>query len=401
GVAAKPGDEVPVAQVIAWILAPGEALPPGGEKESQTTGVTQAQAVAPDHQAGHRLSIGPPVSQRLEASPVAARMAARHGIDLRQVESKSDRITKADVLAHIEASETGLRDHARQEVAPRLLPASPKARRLAKQRGLDIAAVAGSGPGRAVLAADVVAAARAAESVAPEYLPDVDVTTERPAAAMSQAWRVMAERLQQAWATIPHFFLTRDVDASALVAWRPVAQKRADEKVTYTDLLVKVVAVALRQHPRLNAAWHDSHIVLNEAINVGIAVATAEGLVVPVIHQADRLTVAEIAAQRKAIVERSLAGRPKLKDLQNGTFTISNLGMYGVDGFSAIINPPQAAILAVGRIAHRVVPLDGQPAVRPMMLLTLSLDHRVVDGVRGAQFLDTVASLMEEPLALL
>jgi pyruvate dehydrogenase E2 component (dihydrolipoamide acetyltransferase) len=193
----------------------------------------------------------------------------------------------------------------------------------------------------------------------------------------------------------------REVRADRLAIWREHVQKRAAEKITYTDLLVKIVAAGLREHPRLNATWRDKAIALNSDINMGLAVAAEDGLLVPVIHRAHELRVGEIAQRRKELITRAQSGKIRPEDLYGGTFTISNLGMYGVDAFNAIINAPQAAILAVGRITERVVPVNGQPAVLPMMVLTLSCDHRVVDGARAAQFLDTIASLIEEPLGLL
>jgi pyruvate dehydrogenase E2 component (dihydrolipoamide acetyltransferase) len=177
--------------------------------------------------------------------------------------------------------------------------------------------------------------------------------------------------------------------------------KHSATKVTYTDLLVKIVAAALRTHPRLNASWSAGKITLKPEVHVGLAVAIEEGLVVPVIHHADALSLVEIAQQCMELVARAQAGKLRPQDISGGTFTISNLGMYNVDAFNAIINQPQAAILAVGRIAERVVPIHGQPAVQPMMILTLSCDHRAVDGARGAQFLDSVATLIQEPLGLL
>jgi pyruvate dehydrogenase E2 component (dihydrolipoamide acetyltransferase) len=215
----------------------------------------------------------------------------------------------------------------------------------------------------------------------------------------------MAERMTQSWTSVPHFFLVRDVNASALVELRarlaPIIEKKSGVKPTYTDLLVKLIAIALRDHPRVNASWIGDTIKLNDAINVGIAIAIEDGLIVPVVHRADALTIGEIATRRKEIVERANASKLKPADIAGGTFTLTNLGMYGIDAFSAIINAPQAAILAVGRIAERVVAINGQPAVRPMLTLTLSSDHRVVDGARAAQFLDALANLIEEPLALL
>src|SRR5437660_805738 len=163
----------------------------------------------------------------------------------------------------------------------------------------------------------------------------------------------------------------------------------------------RLVAAALSRHPRVNASWRDDAIAQHTDINIGLAVAIDDGLVVPVIHRADTLGLAEIAARREDAVSRAQAGKLRPGDIQGGGFTISNLGMYGVDAFSAIVNPPQAAILAVGRIADRVVARNGQPAVLPTMMLTLSCDHRALDGARGAQFLGALADLVEEPLALL
>ncbi|MDR7484679.1 MAG: dihydrolipoamide acetyltransferase family protein [Armatimonadota bacterium] len=274
--------------------------------------------------------------------------------------------------------------------------ASPKARRLARERGIALAGVVGSGPGGAVLASDVarLSTHAAVPRQAGASVPEASVP------ALGTIWRLMAERTTSSWTTAPHFFLLREVDATRLIAWRETYQKRVGTEVTYTDLLVRLVSTALGAHPHLNARWDAGHIVFHEAIHIGVAVATEAGLVVPVIHDAGRLSVAEIARRRAELVERARAGRLRPDDIQGGTFTISNLGMYGVDAFVAIINPPQAAILAVGRIAGRVVPVDGQPAVRPMMLLCLSCDHRVVDGVRGAQFLAALVDLIEEPASL-
>jgi pyruvate dehydrogenase E2 component (dihydrolipoamide acetyltransferase) len=218
---------------------------------------------------------------------------------------------------------------------------------------------------------------------------------------MSRPWRIMAQRLQQSWTTVPHFYLERDVNASALGQWRKALQARSSAKITYSDLMVKTVAAALRKHPRLNASWQNEQIIGNVEVNVGLAVAVEDGLLVPVVHNADRLGLAEIAARRIDLVEKAQNGKLPPADLTNGTFTISNLGMFGVERFNAIVNPPQAAILAVGAIVDRVVPVNGQPAVQPMMTLTLSCDHRIVDGARAAQFLQTLVSYLEDPLSIL
>jgi len=209
----------------------------------------------------------------------------------------------------------------------------------------------------------------------------------------------MAERMTHAWTSVPHFYLARDVDASALMRWRQdvtgAVEKETGVKPTYTDLMVKLIGLTLKYHARLNSSWSEAGIVWNEEINVGIAVGVEDGLIVPVLRSADSASVAEIARQRADLVGRAQSRKLKPADLAGGTFTLTNLGMYGVDGFNAIVNTPQAAILALGRITDRVVPVDGEPAVRPMLTMTLSCDHRLVDGLRGAQFLDALAKLVE------
>jgi pyruvate dehydrogenase E2 component (dihydrolipoamide acetyltransferase) len=272
------------------------------------------------------------------------------------------------------------------QVQPRRHLASPKARRLAQERGVDLAALTGSGPNGAIVARDIV------ERLAPALM---------QAPVVGNVWRVMAERTQRSWQEVPHFFLSRDVDASRLNSWRAAARaKPGGEKVTHTDLLVKVCAEALRRHPRVNSSWRDGAIVPGDDVNVAIAVATDDGLVVPVVHRADALDLASICKRRREIAEAARAGRLKPADVQGGSFTISNLGMYGVDAFQAIVNAPQSAILAVGRIAERPWAENGELVVRPVLTLTLSFDHRAVDGARGAEFLDTLASLVEEPAGL-
>jgi len=403
-VTAQPGDEVAVGKTIAVILAPGEtaAAPQKPGPAARATATAAAPAAATTA----------PAAVRLAASPIAARMAAEHGLDLALIKPGGGKIQKEDVLAYLAA-------HAAPPPAAaggRGL-ASPKARRLAQERGLDIRQLAGSGPQGAVLADDVVAAASAGRGAvaAPVPEPSAAIPTEtgeqpdwdEPAGAepetlpMGRTWQVMVERLSQAWTTIPHFYLLRDVNATQLAAWRAEAQGRAAAKITYTDLLIKVVAAALRQHPRLNAAWQGERIALNPGVNIGLAVAIDDGLVVPVIHNADTLGLAAIAAQRAELVAKAQARKLSPADLSGGTFTISNLGMYGVDAFIAIVNPPQAAILSAGRITDRVVALKGQPAVAPMLTLGLSCDHRVVDGARAAQFLQALAAGLEAPLSLL
>jgi len=365
---ARDGDVVPVGQAIALIFAPDEARSVG-----------RAPAVAPPPRTGGAAAVPAPAAT-IKASPLAREIAREHGVDLAQVRAAGGKIEKADVLAHIASRKEPA---AVDGTAARLTAASPKARKLAGERGLDIRALRGSGPGGAVLAADLAAAGL------------------REAPGVGTVWRIMAERMTASWTSAPHFYLFREVNVSRLISWRERVSTQTGARITYTDLLVKLVAAALSRHPGVNASWKDGAIVRNAQINIGLAVAIDDGLVVPVIHRADTLSLAEIAARREDVVSRGQAGKLRPADIQGGGFTISNLGMYGVDAFNAIVNPPQAAILAVGRIADRVIAVNGQPAVQPTMMLTLSCDHRALDGARGAQFLGALADLLEEPLALL
>jgi pyruvate dehydrogenase E2 component (dihydrolipoamide acetyltransferase) len=211
----------------------------------------------------------------------------------------------------------------------------------------------------------------------------------------------MAERTTQSWTTVPHFFVTRDVDAGALNEAReravPALERSHRVKVTHTDLLVAIVARTLGRHPRLNASWTPDGIVQHDQVNIALAIGVENAVVTAVIPNADRAALGDMAVRRRELAERAQAGRLQPADIANATFTISNLGMFDVDAFTAIIVPPQAAILAVGAITERVVPVNGQPAVRPMMSLTLSCDHRVVDGVRAAEFMRDLANAIRSP----
>jgi pyruvate dehydrogenase E2 component (dihydrolipoamide acetyltransferase) len=288
------------------------------------------------------------------------------------------------------------------EAAPGRAPASPLARRIARESGVDLVGLA-TRLGRPVQAGDVLASVPAAAPAATAPAPAAPAPVAPAAgevAAVSGAWRTMAERTLLSWTTTPHFAVQRDVDAGRLLGWQSSARRRTGVRVTITDLLVRAVADTLRAHPSLTRSWSAAGLVGGAAIGIGLAVALEDGLVVPVIHDADQLDLAALADRREELVRRAREGRLEPGDVQGGTFTISNLGMYGVDAFTAIINPPQAAILAVGRIADRVVAVAGLPAVRPMLTLTLSCDHRVVDGARGGAFLQALAETLEEPASL-
>ena len=338
GIKAQEGADIPVGQTIAWIVAPGEQPP----AESPTS--------APAARAGSHTK-----TETTPAAPVAAPVSS-------PTSTSSAKI-------------------------------SPKARRLAKELGVDIVNVQGSGPGGEILASDVQAAAAA--PAAPPH------TKSRNIEVPSSLGRIMAERTTQSWTTVPHFFLSRDLDATALNEYRErivgEIERTHQIRITHTDLLVALAARVLLKHPRLNASWSAEGIRLHDHVNMGVAIAVNDGVVAAVIHNAHSASLAEIATQRRDVAERARAGKLRPADIADATFTISNLGMYHVDQFSAIITPPQAAILAVGSIVDRVVAVEGQPTVRPMMTLTLSCDHRVADGARAAQFFSDLAEAIRDP----
>jgi len=356
GVTAKTGDVVPVGQTIAWLLKPGESVPQ--QAAPTQTGRTGAAA-----------------------APVAA--------------------AAATAAVEAPASAAGAR-------------ISPKARKLAREHGVDIAKIKGSGPGGEILADDILRAASGGASAAPvapsapvapapvaPVAPVAPIAPVAPTAvsagapeALSSIGRIMAERTTQSWTTVPHFFVSRDVDATPLNAARtsliPVIEKSHGVKVTHTDLLVAAVARALRKHPRMNGSWVNGGITLNQDVNIALAMAVENAVVTAVIRGADRNPLGDIAKQRNQLAERARANKLQPADITGATFTISNLGMFSVDAFTAIIVPPQAGILAVGAIADRVVAVDGLLGVRPMMNLTLSSDHRLIDGASAARFLNDV-----------
>jgi pyruvate dehydrogenase E2 component (dihydrolipoamide acetyltransferase) len=352
GVKVEAGAEVPVGRTIAWIVRPGEVLPADDEavKSGRKT-TTRSTATAAD-------------------------------------DPSADHPSKASASGTSFATQTGR--------------TSPKARRLASERGIDLAGIRGSGPGGEILASDVLAAGEAKTAPAAQASAGSAIST--PGASSSTA-RLMAERTTQSWTTIPHFFVTREVNASALIETRQqlasAIEKSDAVKLTYSDLLVALVARVLRKHPRVNSQWSAGGVRASDEVNIGLAIAVEDGVVAPVIRHADRVSLGEIARQRLDLADRARIGKLRPSDMTDGTFTISNLGMFGVDSFTAIIIPPQAAILAVGAIADRVVAVNGQPAVRSMIALTLSSDHRVIDGARAAGFLRDLAEAIGNPLKTL
>jgi pyruvate dehydrogenase E2 component (dihydrolipoamide acetyltransferase) len=280
------------------------------------------------------------------------------------------------------------------------IKASPLARRIARERGIDLTAVTGTGPEGRVVAEDVERAAASPEPLAaPVAMATPAVAGDVEIEQLSSMRKTIARRLTEAWqAPVFQLGLTVDMERAQALRARLVAlHAQEGVKPTVGDLLTKVCAAALMRHRDINALFRGDAIELHPSANVGIAVAIPKGLVVPVIRSCERLSIAEIAAARTELVGRAREGRLTQEDLADGTFTISNLGMYGIERFIAVLNPPQAAILAVGSIEDKVVAVGGQPVVRPRMEITLTADHRAVDGATGAQFLATVKEYLEEP----
>ncbi|MBB5341573.1 dihydrolipoamide acetyltransferase family protein [Tunturiibacter gelidoferens] len=331
GITGEVGTDIPVGQTIAWILNPGEDVP--------AEAIPQPRAATP-------------VTEAIQNS-----------------DESSPQSLSANSTARV----------------------SPKARRLAKENGIDLTSVQGSGDGGEILASDIQALVDGKDSH----------TSAVQHESLSSIGRLMAERTVQSWTTVPHFFLQREVDATALNSLRAARGAEVEQssgvKLTHTDILVALVARALARHPRVNASWIENGVRLNSDVNVSIAMAVEDGVVAPVVHNANTATLAEIAKQRRELTDRAKAGRLRPTDFTGGTFTVSNLGMFHIDSFCAIITPPQAAILAVGQIVERAVAVDGVIVVRPIFSLTISCDHRVLDGAKAATFLHDLAESIREP----
>ncbi len=333
-VTASPDDDIPVGQVIALIVEPGESLTPQRETPSPSGG-------------GRRQTRARKAPRPRSTTKTGAGTASGNGRTL----------------------------------------ASPAAKRLAREKGLDLADVHGTGPEGAVVARDVL-------SLAPNPQAEAGAATPVPLTRMR---RLIGERMASSKQTAPHFYLSMEVDMTGVEARRDALKQQETQPVpSVNDFILKAVGLALAESPAMNASWTDKGIEQHGEVNLGMAVAVDDGLVMPVIRNADKVPLEELALRSRELATQAQNRRLTPANYQGGTFTVSNLGMFGVDSFTAIINPPQSGILAVGRVAPRVVPDGGDIAVRPMMTMTLSADHRVVDGAIGARFLQRVKQHLEE-----
>jgi len=383
--AKKEGDEVKEGELIATIMSEKVTY----ELHSPATGTLYKIIVQPNVEVpvGQIIAIIKEPEDRAEDLDEAVRRAEESlaGVVEVRAEAKAEAVAEAKPAeAKVEAAPTGR------------IKISPLARRLAREYGIDITKVKGTGPGGRIVKEDILRAVeemKARPPAAPEAVEVIQLTGIR---------KISAERLAQSFKTAPHAFLRMDVDMSNIVRFRNVLEKEIGVRPSYNTLLIKAVAKALRKHPNLNATLEgEDKVRLLKDVNICLAVATEEGLVTPVVHHADEKSIAEIESDVRRLVEKAREGRLEADDLKGGTFTITNLGIFGVDAFMAIINPPQAAILAVGRIADRAVVVDGKVEARPVATLTLSFDHRIVDGAPAAQFLAYIKELLEEPARLL
>ena len=375
GLKYKEGDVVPIAQVIAYILKPGEEVP----KSTEAPVLSQAQtASAPTETVNAQA-----VPAGANATPVAARVATDLNIDLSRVAGSGSggRITREDVESYARG----------QVSANGKVRATPSARRIANESNVDLHQVQGTGPNGRIQGPDVIQFSQRGPSIQPGMMPLSG--NEAEVVPMSSMRRTIANRLQQSYQQSPHIYFDADIDVTELEKLRAYAGK-----VSMTAFITRIVAWALIRHPYINSQLNGNDILLMKNINIGLAVALDNGLIVPVIRNANNKSVLQIATEIADFAEKAKANQLKPDDLTDGTFTISNLGMFGVDRFTAIINPPQTAILAISRAMKKFVPDENdQPTVRSMMTVTLSVDHRVIDGAVAAQFLRDLRDGLESP----
>jgi pyruvate dehydrogenase E2 component (dihydrolipoamide acetyltransferase) len=398
-------ENVKVNTPIAVILGEGES--------ASTIQSAPAAAPAPKPAAAPSAPAPAPSGAAPAATPLAQRIAQQSGIDLRSVQGTGPggKVTRADVAGSPGEAHAPAGDHGGRVIA------SPLAKRLAQQAGLDLSRVAGTGPGGRIVKADVEAAVARGPAAAPRVVaptapaarpaPPPSGPTPYHVVPASTIRKVIAKRITEAKQTIPHFYLTVDCEIDALLKGRAALNAQAPEKgdgaykLSVNDFVIKAAALALRKIPTANTSWSDAGIVQYEREDISVAVATPAGLITPIVFDAGNKGLIQISNEMRELGKRARDGKLKPEEFQGGTFSISNLGMYGIKHFEAIINPPQACILAVGTAEQRPVVKNGQLAVATVMSCTLSCDHRVVDGALGAELLVAFKKLIEEPLSML
>jgi pyruvate dehydrogenase E2 component (dihydrolipoamide acetyltransferase) len=399
------GATVPVSELVALIGEPGEAVGNGVGAQPRAG---RAGAAAPEPQGPDEVQATQPAPGRDRPVSMPPAPPARAATE---APPSTPRATPASRAPAVQAAPAPAPAPAPAAGASGRVKASPLARRMAAERGIDLGLVAGSGPEGRIVARDLegTAAVQAAQAPAAAGRPAaVPVAIPRgvPAEAftdvpLTQIRKTIAKRLTQSIGPIPTFYLTSEVDMErAWDARESLKSLGEGPKVSFNDIVIKAIATALRQHPACNAWWQDDHIRYWNEVHISMAVAVEDGLITPVIRHADLKSLREIAAEAQDLAARARARRLKPEEYTGGTFSISNLGMLDIEEFTAVINPPETGIVAVGRIRELPIVYEGQVAVRRRMRLTMSCDHRVIDGATGAQFLKTVKAMLENPLAL-
>jgi pyruvate dehydrogenase E2 component (dihydrolipoamide acetyltransferase) len=386
GIQVGPGAVVPIGQTIAYIIKPGEPWP---DEEVDTHIISKAPASTP--------ATATPPSR---ATPLAERIAEAHGVDIQSIPGTgpTGRVTGKDVETYL-GSETSQAAH--REPSSGKIRAVPAARRLAQEMDIPLGTIVGTGPSGRIQSEDVRQAAEG--SPTPLAVPGQPVV--RRTIPLTGMRRTIAERMTASTRHAPQFTASIDLNMSRALSivedLRQESELTDGPRATLTTFLVKACSWTLTRHPALNAALEGENILEWAEINIGVAVAVQEGLIVPVIRRADRLNIRQVADQLADLATRAREGRLRPEDVQGGTFTLSNLGMFGIDRFTAILNPPQAGILAVGRVSKQAIAQADQVTIQPMATFTLTADHRVVDGALVGRFLADLQQAIEHPGVLL
>ena len=397
------GQAIPVGNLIAVIAAPDETLP---DDLAAPTAATQPQTAPPPptDTPTPQPATPPAAAGEVRASPIARRLARERGVDLTAVTGTgpAGRIIEADILAAAEAATAAA-------IAARI-PASPIARRLAREHGIDLATINGTGPGGRIIEADITAAIAqpAPSQPAPEPAP---AASPQPTPPDDPATRADLSRMRQTIANVtsaskreaPHFYVASDIDMTAAMSLRREINDELPPaaRVSVNDLIVKASALAIGKHPKFNSFYRGDHLQMNPSVNIGIAIALESGLIIPGIPQCENKTLTQIAAASRDLIDRANHGALQAEEYAGTTYSVSNLGMFDIDSFTAIIFPPHAAILAVGAVKEQPIARNGQLAIAQIMKTTLSVDHRVADGAEAAQFLTEIKRLLEKPVNLL
>lgn len=378
-------DEIPVNHVVGYIGEPDESVPekpPGESGTSETEQPDAAETEPVQSTPASQTEPTPVAGEKLRATPAARRVAREQDISLTEVHGTgpNGRIHEADVSAAVSA----------------IPSATPLARKVAAAERVDLQAVTGTGSNGKIYRADVERMAQPAAETA---------ATPGKRVKMQGIRKAVADRMHQSKTTAPHVTLVSEVDMTEAIAMRKqllgVIEKQTGYRLSYTEIIVKAAAHMLKRHPNINVSLEGDEIVFHEKTNIGIAVAIDNGLLVPVVENADQKGLAALTADSKELGKAARANKLKPSQMRGGTFTISNLGMYAIDAFTPVINPPESAILGVGRIHEKPVGLNGEIVLRPMMSVSLSFDHRVIDGAPAAAFLTDLKSVLEQPFELL